>query len=370
MQSVAQGWLVLRLTGSPLFLGIVAAAGSLPVLLLSFWGGTLADRQPKRRLMIYTQSVAMLVSAVLTVLTLFHVITPWAIVFMAVCQGCVNAIDAPVRQSYMIQLVGRPLLTSALALNSTAFNAARVIGPALAGIVVGYLGEGLVFGVNTLSFLAVLWALTKLRVPGNAKSPDELSPVVTYQDVYAFIRGNKRVHVLLLLAFALSVFGFAFLPLLPFLAREILHLNAIGFGILSAFQGVGALIAAATVASPTKRGLRMSAGFVAVPLLLLFLAFNTSVAVAWLLSALLGFSGVGAMILTNTTLQGMVPDEMRGRIMSLFTLSILGLSPLGGLVAGYCVEYFGSLPAVLVGCATLTLLTVTPLLVYGEVYKD
>ncbi|HMQ35890.1 MAG TPA: MFS transporter, partial [Chloroflexaceae bacterium] len=246
MQSVAQGWLVLRLTDSPALLGLTAAATSLPVLLLSLPAGTVVDRVPKWRLLLITQIAAMALAVTLAVLTLTGLVQVWHILTLAMLLGVVTAFDAPARQSFTVEMVGREDLLNAIALNSSVFNAARTMGPAVAGIVVAAIGEGPAFAVNALSFIFVIASLLMMRLPpftgGGGRRAGQL------QEGLAYIRGEPRVRALLVQAGAISLFCFVHIPLLPVFARDVLGTDAGGLGALSAASGLGALAAALVLA--------------------------------------------------------------------------------------------------------------------------
>lgn len=347
MQSVAQGWLVLRLTGSPALLGATAAASSLPVLLLSLTAGTVVDRVPKRRVLLITQIVAMLLAATLAALTLSGLVQVWHVLVLAALLGVVNAFDAPARQSFTVEMVGHEDLLNAIALNASIFNGARTIGPAVAGIVVALIGEGPAFALNAVSFVFVIAGLLLMRLPpfggGAGRGRGKL------QEGLAYIRGEPRVLALLVQAGAISLFCFVHIPLLPFFARDILGTGAGGLGALSAASGLGALAAALVLAQGGNRLPRGRLLFWAVlgyaPLLIAFTAARW-LPLSMVLMALTGWAGVTTMALTNTLIQSIVPDELRGRVMSVFTLLLLGLSPMGGMLAGAVAQLVGSVPLV------------------------
>ncbi|NCC37777.1 MAG: MFS transporter, partial [Chloroflexia bacterium] len=247
MQSVAQGWLVLRLTDSPALLGIVAAASSLPVLLFSLPAGTVVDRVSKQKLLLATQVAAMLLAISLAVLTISGLIQVWHILVMAMLLGFVNAFDAPTRQSFTVEMVGREDLLNAIALNSSIFNAARMIGPAVAGLLVALIGEGPAFALNAVSFVFVIASLLMMRLPPftapkASRSSDQLKEGLRY------LKQEPRVQALLIQAMAISLFCFVHIPLLPVFARDVLGTGAAGLGALSSASGLGALIAALILA--------------------------------------------------------------------------------------------------------------------------
>jgi MFS family permease len=347
MQSVAQGWLVLRLTDSPALLGLTAAASSLPVLLLSLSAGTLADRVPKRRLLLVTQVVSMALAAILAALTLSGLVQAWHVMALAVLLGVVNAFDAPARQSFTVEMVGHEDLLNAIALNSSIFNAARTVGPAVAGTVVALIGEGPAFALNALSFVFVIAGLLMMRLPpppeARARRAGQL------REGLAYIRGEPRVRALLLQAGAISFFCFVHIPLLPVFARDVLGTGAGGLGALSAASGLGALAAALILAQggdKLPRGRLLTAAALVYPALMIAFTAMRWLPLAMLFLGLAGWAGVTTMALTNTLIQSIVPDALRGRVMSVFTLLLMGLSPMGGLLAGAIAQATGSVPLV------------------------
>lgn len=354
MQSVAQGWLVLRLTDSPFLLGLVAAANSLPVLFLTLFAGTVADRFPKRRILLVTQSVAMILAATLAGLTLTGTVHISHVLILAFLLGCVNAFDAPTRQAFTVEMVGREDLLNAIALNSSIFNGARTMGPAVAGIVVAWIGEGPAFLFNALSFGAVLASLSLMQL--DARQANGMQRGNMLRTGLQYIASEPSVRALLLRAGAVSFFCFVHIPLLPVFARDILQIGAAGLGWLSAASGFGSLVAALTLAQlrdDAPRGkLLTTASLLYAPLLIGFTQART-VPLALLFIGLCGWAGVTTMALTNTLIQLIVPDDLRGRVMSVFTLSLMGLSPLGGMLAGSIAELAGSVPLVVAGSALI-----------------
>jgi MFS family permease len=355
MQSVAQGWLVLRLTDSPALLGLVAAASSLPVLLFSLMAGTLADRLPKHKLLIITQVVAMLLAAILALLTLTGLVQVWHVFVLAGLLGVVNAFDAPVRQSFTVEMVGREDLLNAIALNASIFNAARTVGPAVAGIVVGLIGEGPAFAANALSFVFAIVALLMMRLPPFTR-PSGGRGGSQLREGLAYIAGERRVRALLIQAAAVTIFCFVYIPLLPVFARDVLQTGASGYGALSAANGVGALAAAlllAQLGDRVPRGRLLTVSALIYPPLLITFTLLRNMPLAMLFMLLTGWAGVMTMALTNTLIQSIVPDALRGRVMSVLTLLLMGGSPMGGMVAGLVAEAVGNVPLVVAASALI-----------------
>ncbi len=251
MQNVAQSWLVYRLTGSSLLLGMTGFAGQIPVLLLSVIGGAVADRHDRRRLIVATQTAAMLLAFVLAALTLAQRIEVWHIIALAALGGCVNAFDIPARQSFFIEMVGREDLLNAIALNSTMFNSARILGPAVAGVLVASLGEGWCFLANGVSFLAVIAGLLAMRIQPRETAAQHTSMLTELLQGFRFVRGAMPIRTLLLLLGLVSLVGIPYTVLMPVFADSILHGGARGLGLLMGATGLGAASGALTIASRT-----------------------------------------------------------------------------------------------------------------------
>ncbi|NJM05993.1 MFS transporter [Candidatus Gracilibacteria bacterium] len=358
MQSVAQGWLVLSLTGSPLLLGLTTAMNSLPVLLFSLPAGTIIDRVSKHRVLLITQVTAMLLAAILTILTLTNSVTVSAVLVLALLLGIVNTFDATTRQSFTVEMVGKEDLLNAIALNASIFNAARTIGPAVAGIIVALIGEGPAFLLNTLSFLPVIASLLLMRLPpytpkANSRARGQLRAGLHY------ITNEPRVRALLQLAAAISLFSFAYIPLVPIFARDVLNSGAEGLGMLSASNGFGALIAALILAQfgdKLPRGRMVIAAAILQPLFLIAFTFMRDLGPAMVCLFFSGWAGVTCMALSNTLIQSIVPDALRGRVMSVFTLLLMGLSPMGGLAVGAVAEWVGNVPLTVAASAAISCL--------------
>jgi MFS family permease len=352
---VAQGWLVLHLTDSPGWLGAVAAINSLPVLLFSLPAGTIIDRVSKHRLLLITQVVAMVLALVLAGLTISGVVQLWHVLVLALLLGTVNAFDATARQSFTVEMVGKEDLLNAIALNSSIFNAARTVGPAAAGVIVALIGEGPAFLLNGLSFGAVIAGLLLMRLPPYTAPKNAKRGGQTIEGL-RYIAGEPVVRSLLLQAGAISLFGFVQIPLLPIFARDIMGLGADGLGWLSAASGGGALAAALTLAQmgdKIPRGRFLTIAVLLYPLFLIGFTFTRTLVPGMAMLALAGWAGVSTMALTNTLIQSVVPDNLRGRVMSVFTMFLMGLSPMGGMLAGVIAEAVGSVPLVVAASAAL-----------------
>jgi MFS family permease len=353
MQSIALGWLVLELTNSPFAVGLNSALRSFGVLLLTLYAGIVADRVDKRRLIILTQTLQMVEALVLAVLVWAHVVAVWQVMVLAVFFGIVTAFDIPVRQAFVVELVGKDDLMNAIALNSLMFNAARVVGPAIAGLLIGIVGVGTCFFLNGVSYIAVIGGLLAMRLPPSGPRPVAGSAWGGFREVLQFLRSERRVSTLILLTSVLSIFGFPFLVMMPVFARDVLYVQAGGYGALTAAVGVGAMLGALAIAINsrrlTSRGGLMVTGGTAFGVLIAMFALSRSFALSLVLLALAGCAMIVNNALTNTMIQTIVPDHLRGRIMGFYSFVFVGLSPLGAFQAGAFAERFGAPWAVGVG---------------------
>jgi MFS family permease len=353
MQNVAQSWLVLELTNSPFRLGLIGTLQFAPVLVFAFLGGVVSDRMAKRRLIIATQVAMMLQAFGLAALVATGHVEYWHVAVLAGLYGIANSIDMPARQSYVIELTGKDDLISAVALNSAVFNGARVIGPALAGLVIARAGVGAAFLVNGISFLAVLAALLAMRTEG--APPPRPHGTIREEMVQgvAYAARTPRLTLLLALVLVVSLFVINFNVVVPLFAREVLGEGARGFGLLMAALGAGAVLGALGMAGRLQRPSRtiVFAGAAGVSVGLLALGFTRTFAVA---AGILVVTGLAQIVFTssaNTTVQLTVPDAMRGRVMSLYIVVFVGVTPVGAFLTGWLAEHFGVPTACLVGGA-------------------
>ena len=345
MQTVAQAWLVYRMTNSAFLLGAVGFASQIPVFIMAPVGGIVADRHDRRRVVISTQTASMILAGILAALTLMGVIQVWEIMVLAAALGVVNAFDIPARQAFLIDMVGREDLMNAIALNSSMFNGARIIGPAVAGILVASIGEGWCFFANAVSYIAVIAGLLLMRIPRPAKLAREGSPLENIIEGFSFARNTGPIRAILLLLGLVSFVGMPYTVLMPLFADQILHGGARGLGILMGATGVGALLGAASLAARVGvRGLgrliaMCACGF---GLSLVLFAFSR---VFWLSTLFLlpvGFFMMVQMASSNTLIQAMVPDQLRGRVMSVYSMMFMGMAPFGALSAGAVAHRLGA----------------------------
>ncbi len=362
MQSVALGWLVLEITNSPFAVGLNQALRSLGVLVFALYAGVVVDRVDKRRLIVWTQVLQMLEALALALLVWTRTIAPWHVMVLAVGFGIVNAFDIPARQAFLVDLVGRDDLMSAIALNSSMFNAARIVGPAVAGVLIGAAGVAMCFFLNGVSYIAVIASLLAMRLPPFAPRP-ATAAWEGFRAGVRFIRSDARVLGLVVLVAVFSVFGFPFLVLMPVVARDVLHTNARGYGVLMAAVGVGAMLGALALATRGRRvrqGPALLEGGAAFGVLLVLFATARTFATALLLLALAGCAMIVTTALAYTMLQTIVPDELRGRVMAFYAFVFVGMAPLGAFQAGLLAEHTTAPFAIAVGgagCVIAILLT-------------
>jgi MFS family permease len=351
MQSVAQSWLVYRLTKSSLLLGFVGFASQFPVFLASPLGGMVADRYNRQRVIIGTQVASMTLALVLAVLTLANRITISEIFVLAVLLGIVNAFDIPGRQSFLVEMVGKGDLINAIALNSSMFNGARIVGPAIAGILVARIGEGWCFFANGVSYIAVIIGLFMMRVPQRAQVPG--GPALAHViEGFRFVAHTVPIRAILLLLGLVSLVAMPYTVLMPIFADRILHGGARGLGILMGATGVGALLGAITLAARTGvRGLGRWVTLACAGFAVTLIAFSSS-RNFWLSTALLvpvGFCMMLQMSSSNTLIQSMVPDHLRGRVMSVYSMMFMGMAPFGALLGGALADRVGASVTVIIG---------------------
>ena len=344
IQSTAQSWLTFELTKSAFLLGVVGFLSSIPVFLLSLFAGVLADRVNKRNILIATQVAFMLLAFLLAALTQMKLITPFQIMVIALLNGIVMAFDAPSRQAVVVELVGREHVFNAVALNSVSFNSSRLIGPALAGVLVATVGMSGCFYINGVSFFAVIIALFLIKVHNHAKIDRNKSPLKDLKEGLVFIKNNPTILVLISMVGIVSLFGIAYIILMPIFANDILRSGVKGLGALMSASGFGALIGALILARlgdfKFKGSLLIVSTFVFSVSLVLF-SLSKDMLFSLIALMLVGASSVTAIALINTILQIIVPDEFRGRVMSVFMLTFAGLMPFGNLLAGALSEIWG-----------------------------
>ncbi len=338
MQNVGQAWLVLEMTHSSFKLGVVSALQFAPMLFLSFFAGPLVDYFSKRKIIIVTQTIQMLLAFTLAILDFTGVVQYWHVLILATLLGIVNTIDMPARQSFIIEMVGKEDLMNAIAMNSSIFNAARAVGPAIAGLLIGAAGTVLCFFVNGLSFLAVLWGLLLMKFESApASEPRTYHVVEDIKEAMRYIKATPVVMVTILLVAVVTIFATNFTVLVPVFARQELHRDATAFGFLLSSFGIGALIGAVSLAVLSRHGPKpaiLLGGGMGLSLTLLMIGLQKTYGITALLLALSGWCMVTFFGMANTTVQLNTEDRLRGRVMSVYTFTFGGLTPFGSLFAG------------------------------------
>ena len=354
MQSIAQAWLVYRLTKSPFLLGLVGFAGQIPVFLFAPLGGLFADRYSRYRTVIATQTTSMLLAFILAALTLLGHIRVWEVMLLASMLGVVNAFDIPARQAFIIEMVIPEDLINAIALNSAMFNGARILGPAIAGITVAAIGEGWCFFANGVSYIAVIIGLLLMIITPREVARRAVSGLESVLEGFRFVWHTGPIRALLLLLGLVSLTGMPYAVLMPIFADKILHSDARGLGLLMGSTGVGAL--AATLVMAARREVRglgrwinyASTGF---GVSLILFSFSRSLALSIVLLLPAGFCMLIQMASSNTLIQTMVPDALRGRVMSVYSMMFMGMAPFGALLAGVIAKGLGAPLTVALGGA-------------------
>lgn len=353
MQSVAMSWLVYRMTGSALLLGTVAFLSQIPTFVLSPFAGVFVDRYNRHKIVITTQVLSMIQAAILAILTLSGNITVWQIVALGFFLGCVNSVDIPARQSFLIEMVEKKeVLGNAIALNSAVFNASRLIGPSLAGIIVAVAGEGICFLVNALSFFAVIASLLMMKLDRAERRLPEMHVLQELKEGVIYAYNSLPIRRILLLLSVISMLGMSYIVLMPVFAKDIHHGGADTLGFMMGAVGIGALAATLWLASlgepPTLEKTVPTAATIFSASIILFALSR----VMWVSIVLLIVTGFGFLATTasfNTIIQNTVHDDKRGRVMSLYAMAFIGMAPIGSLLAGAIANKLGATDALLIG---------------------
>jgi len=351
MQITAQSFLVFELTRSPAYLGYVSFAFGIPSWLFMLYGGVIADRVPRRTLLIIAQASMMVLAFVLASVTFADIVQPWHIVAFVLGLGLANAFDAPARQAFVVELVDREDISNAVALNSTLFNMSSVVGPAVAGVVYMALGPAWCFMVNGLSFIAVIVALLLIKVKPNHRAYQKTSALSSLKEGVSYVYREPVILTLMYLVAATAMFGFGYTTLIPAWAVTILHGDATTNGFLHSARGIGAVLGALVIASLgrfTFKGKLLTAGTFFLPVLLVVFAMVDWLPLSLFIMLCLGVTLLLIINLANILLQTLVSDNLRGRVMSIYSLTHFGFMPIGGLLAGIIAEYAGEPATVII----------------------
>jgi MFS family permease len=352
MTRVATSWLVYRLTGSALLLGVVGFAGQIPTFILAPFAGVLVDRLNRQKLLVWTQALAGLQSLALAALTLAKIINIHEVIWLSALQGLINAFDMPGRQAFLVQMVeDKQDLGNAIALNSSMVNMARLVGPALAGLVIGSVGEGYCFLIDGISYLAVIASLLLMRVKIAPGKRHPASMLEQLKEGWAYVRGFAPIRTILLLFALISLMGMPFMVLMPIFASEVLHGGPHTLGFLLGASGVGALISALSLAlRKTVRGLTTMIQISAAVFGLGLICFGLSriLPLSMFLMLIVGFGMMQGLAASNTVIQTLVPEDKRGRVMSYYTMAFVGMAPFGSLLAGGLAHRLGAPMAVMI----------------------
>ncbi len=358
MMTVAQSWLILQLTGDPLLLGVVAAVQWTPVLVLGLFGGLIADALPKRRTMLVTQGFAALLSLTMAFLVISGAVAVWHVIVIAFFLGIRNAVDLPTRQAFAVEMVGRPDVGNAVALNSAMFNGARVIGPAVAGITIGAFGVGAAFLIDAISYLAVIFALLAMREtdlhtrPGIERPTTVRAALGNLSEGLGYVRRTRLVLLPILTVGVVSTFGMNFTVVIPPFVQEVLRGDATAYGFLMAATGVGSVISALTIAfSGRTMPVVIGLGAATLGIAEIVLGGTSAFPIALVAMFFAGVGGIAMAATANTLVQLTVPDQLRGRVMSVYTTVFAGSTPFGGLLTGAIASGFGAATAILFGGA-------------------
>lgn len=353
MQNTAQGYLVYTLTGSSAYLGYVGFTAGIPSWLFMLYGGLIADRVPRRTLMIFTQSVMMVLAFIMAALVFSNVVQPWHILVMAFLLGVANAFDTPARQSFVAELVNREDMTNAIAFNATMFNTGAILGPAIGGVIYALTGPAWCFTINGLSFIAVITALLLMRIQPMATSINRPSAVAAIFEAFRYVRAERLVLTLTASVLIYNIFGFGLITLLPAWAVNILGGDVTTNGMMLSARGVGAVIGGLVIATFASRGMRgkmWAVGSFLIPLAIVCFALTRWLPLSLALLGLLGFALITVMNNSNAMVQSRVPDELRGRVMGLYSLMFMGGGPIGSLLNGTLAEQTSE-PATALVCA-------------------
>lgn len=371
LQIVAQGWLVLQLTKSPFLIGLVAAAATLPSLLFSLFGGVLVDRFDKKKLIIITQASSMVLATILGAMTILGTINVWQIIVLSFLLGVVNAVDMPARQAFVSEMVEKDKVPSAVALNAGIFNAARVVGPSVAGILIALVGVGGAFLLNAASYIAAI-IVQFLIVPIVHKKPKHSHPIKAIKEGLSYTWTHPVIKALIMLTAIVSIFGWSYTTLIPYMAETIFHQGAAGLGYLYAAAGLGALLAALLVSALAHKfspNLFIIGGNIIFAVSLIAFSFVSNLYLAYFFLFLEGFGLLCAFAVINAQLQHLVEPHFKGRVLSVYLLTFVGFFPIGNFQIGLLSEHLGPQMAIRIGAVIVLLAAIVFFFAKGRVTR-
>lgn len=351
LQVVAESWLVLTLTNSVFLIGVVAACATLPTLFFSLFGGVIVDRFSKKKILLITQSLAMVLALIYGSLTVFHLINIWEIMVLALLLGVVTALDFPARQALTVELVDRKNLSSAIALNGGMFNGARVVGPGIAGILIAFLGPGGAFLINGVSYIAGIITTYMIDIH-EPKKATQVHPIQAVKEGLSYTFSHPTIRSLILFTAVISIFGWSYATIVPYIAKNTLHINAAGLGYLYAVTGLGALVSTVIVSAFSKK-FSDTTFIVGGTIIFCFAIFGFTFANSFLTAIpFLFITGIGLLstfATINTSIQHSVEDSLRGRVLSIYVLAFFGLFPIGNFQIGWVADHVGPENAIRIG---------------------
>lgn len=372
LQIVAQGWLVLQLTKSPLLIGLVAAAATLPSLLFSLFGGVVVDRFDKKMLIVFTQTASMVLALILGILTILNVITIWEIIVLAFLLGVVNSVDMPARQAFVSEMVEADKVSSAIALNAGIFNAARVVGPSIAGLLIALVGTGGAFLLNGISYIAAI-IVQFLIIPILHTKPTHPHPIEAIKQGVIYTWTHPIIRSLIILTAVVSIFGWSYTTIIPLIAESVFHQGAAGLGYLYAASGLGALIATFIVSGYGGKfgaSLFINGGIILFGISMILFSLTSNLLIAYLALFFGGFGLLSAFSIINARIQHLVEPHFRGRVLSIYLLMYVGLFPVGNLEIGYVSDIVGPQGAIRIGSVVVLVAGIVGYFLKGKIKES
>lgn len=369
MQTMGQAWLVLTITNSSLLLGLLGVMQFLPITVLSLFTGVIIDKYPKKKILIFTQIVSMILALLLALMVFTHTVRYSFILVLAMLLGVTNSIDMPTRQSFTIEIAGKEDLMNAIALNSAIFNLAKILGPSIGAVIMATLGAGWCFLLNGISFIAVLYGLFHIKVEAYVREKKKINIIKEIKDGLNYIYDEKVLFKTVILLLVVGVFAFNYGVLVPVLTKNVLHMKETGYGMLMACLGLGSLIGALTVSMKSKSGPKMKVmiySSIIISLFLIAVGFTNNFFITAILLCGTGIFNIYFSTTANTTLQMYSKDEYRGRVMSVYSLVFAGATPLGNLFAGGTSQVFGVSKAFSISGVVIIIFTLLVLLVFKK----